>query len=141
MRRGVKVGLGALLIGVLATGYGVYWWYEAALDAQVEASQPSDFARDVSSEVRHLLLSAEFKDKGAGLVRLDKLSEEDRAEVLGVMADDPSQTIRMIAIPMMSRLRDRFPRVRALLVRLALNDPEKDVRDAARDALGGGGSP
>ena len=141
MRRDVKVGLGVLLVAVLATGYGVYWWYEAALDAQVEASQPSDFARDVASEARRLLLSAEFKDKAAGLVRLDKLAEEDRAEVLCVMADDASQTVRMIAVPMMSRLRDRFPRVRALLVRLALNDAEKDVRDSARDALGGGGTP
>jgi HEAT repeat protein len=137
----MKIGLGALLIAVLAVGYGVYWWYEAALDDQVAAARPGEFAVVTAAEIRKQLLATEFKEKAAGITRLEKLDAVERVEVLRVMAEDPSQVIRMIAVPMIGKLKDRSPRMRAILVKLVQSDPEKDVRDAAKEALGGGGSP
>lgn len=137
MKRSIKIGLGTLLIAVLAVGYGIYWWYEGALDEQAEAARPSQWAIETAQNIRKLLLSDEFKEKAKGVNQLETLELSNKIEVLRVLAEDTNNMIRMVAVPMIGKLKERSPRMRAILVKLAQSDPDKDVRDAAKEALGG----
>ncbi len=57
--------------------------------------------------------------------------------VVRVLADDPSAELRSKAVPVLLRLAGRDSRAREAIERAAEHDPDKIVRLAAADALGG----
>jgi hypothetical protein len=137
MKRGYKIGLGALLIASLVAGYAVYWWHEISLDEAAVADNPTDEQVAAAAGVRDLIVSPDPRERARIPERLDRMLERDRERVLAILAEDGVTAVRLAAIPYVKRLKDRVPAARATLVRLALQDPEPSVKDAARDALGG----
>ena len=138
MTRSQKIGISVLVIVTMAVGYAVYWWHEGVLDEQALASEPSEGAVEVAEEVHKLLLATDFRDKATGLLRLENLSTSERAEVLAVLADDTESPVRLVVMPLIGKLKDRYPAMRAVLARVVVSDPDRDVKEAAKAALGGG---
>ena len=138
MKRSAKVGLGVLLIAALAAGYGVYWWHEISLDRAAVASRPTEEHIAIATEIRKLVVSTDPKDRARVTSELEKLEERDRERVLAVLAEDSAAEVRLAAIPHIKRLKDRIPAARAVLVKLIQSDESGEVREAAREALGGG---
>lgn len=138
MKRSVKIGLGVLLIASLAAGYAVYWWHEISLDRQAVADNPTEEHVARAAEVRKLLVSVDARERQKAGEVLEPLSERDRERVLYVLSEDSAPAVRLAAIPLIRRLKDRVPAARATLVRLAVSDADKEVREAAKEALGGG---
>jgi len=137
MRRGVKIGLGVLLLSSLAAGYGVYWWHELSLDAQAVVDNPTPEQEAVAADVRKLMVATDPRDRVRAGPRLDALPERYRVKVVSVLLDDPVAAVRLAVVPYLKRMQDRVPAARADLVALAEHDPDKAVSQAAKDALGG----
>jgi hypothetical protein len=55
-----------------------------------------------------------------------------------VLGEDRDPAVRLAAVPWMERSGFDHPTTRADLARMAASDASKEVREAARSALGGG---
>jgi len=134
MKRGAKIGLSVFFLAAAAAGYGVYWWYESDLDRQAheETRVRPDLPVD---EVRGLLSNQNLRDKLKAQHIIERLAESDRVDLLKAMSDEPNLVVRLFAVTNMAKLKAN-PAMRAGLARLAESDPAREVRDAARDALG-----
>jgi len=84
------------------------------------------------------VVSTDPKDRARVTSELEKLEERDRERVLAVLAEDSAAEVLLAAIPHIKRLKDRIPAARAVLVKLIQSDESGEVREAAREALGGG---
>jgi hypothetical protein len=126
-----------LLIALFAVcglgAYGVYWWHELSLDAQVVENQA--YHGSLLIEVRRLAAPPRSLTANAG-ARLAEMPEFDRVGILTALAEDGVPELRYFAVAQMVPLR-RLPRIRAALARLAERDPDEKVREAARKVLTG----
>ncbi len=135
MTRTPRVVLGSLVVAAAAAGYGVYWWHESAMQVEdpLRGASPDDPSL---VEVKRLLATGEEHDRIAARRYIEALPDEARVQVLLALARDSRPATRRFAALNLRNLRDDS-RVRALLARLAQNDQDSGVREAAARSLSG----
>jgi len=136
MERGPKVIFGILVILAAAAGYGVYWWYGSAREVEKAPAVSVEVAKAID-DIRKLVMEGDLKSRSLVRKRVKRLKVDRRVDVLTALADDREVAVRLFAVKMLTRFRDRAT-VRALLAKKTLSDPDKDVKEAAKKALGGG---
>ncbi len=126
-----------LLVSLFATcalaGYGVYWWHQVVLDDQ--ATEDAPYAGALLDEIDRFL-KPEALDRFGAEKRLMEMPEWDRDRIIAALAQRGERDPRLVAVAAARKLRDR-PIPRAVLARLALEDPDAKVKEAARKALNG----
>jgi len=132
MTRREKIAL-LVLVAVTALGAtGVYLWYQADLEAQVEEQEEGGALVDQVA----LLLGQRPPRRAEAQKLLVEAPEPDRWNAMDHLATRSDPEDRLVAVQAARVLRDR-PRARALLARLAQKDPDQKVQAAARKALAG----
>lgn len=113
--------------------YGVYWWHETVLDDLVLEESP--YSGDLLDEVV-AYLKPDAPDRAGAEKRLLEMPEWDRDRIIAALAAYPDKERHMVAIGVARKVRDR-PIPRAVLARLAVEDPDPKIKEAAKKALNG----
>lgn len=132
MSRRERIAFLVLVAWTIVGSIGVWAWYQADLSAQ-EEEQDEDVPE--WNEVA-LLLGRRPPDREEAERQIGEMPEPNRWKVLDRLAGQSDPENRRLAVRLARRFRD-LPRPRALLVRLALEDPDAKVQEAARKALAG----
>ena len=126
-----------LLVSLFATcalvAYGVYWWHQVVLDEQ--ALEDAPYTGALLDEIDRFL-QPESIDRSGAEKRLLEMPDWDRDRIISALSQRGERDPRMVAVAAARKLRDR-PIPRAVLARLALEDPDAKVKEAARKALNG----
>ena len=134
-----RAAIGGSVVVVAAVAVAAGWGALAhrRATAEVAAITAVPASTSLSAEqITALLESPDFLDQAQARRRIDELPPRERGAVLDSLARNPRAGVRLMAISALSRAEDASP-ARALLTRLAADDPDPDVRAAARQLLQG----
>jgi hypothetical protein len=123
------------VVGLLLAAGALLWLFGGGCSVDTEITKPVERRDLASEEVRTKLKSPDFKEKLEAERQIDKLEPGERRRLLLELARNREAPVRLIAAKHLRKLSD--DEVRALLRRMAKEDPDPAVREILSD-LGAG---
>ena len=113
-----------IVVAVLASGYGVYWWHQGLWQRHVALAYSVEHALE-RGDVAQARYELDQEDPGTTLQAL-----------LMLLRSELERTRLFVVRELVDRAADR-PKVREALAKVAATDPSQRVREVASQALSG----
>jgi HEAT repeat protein len=122
-----QFAVGGVVLALLVAGTA--WLATSGCNVDRSVTEPHRERNLMVEDIRRMLKSGDFKDRLEAARQIDKLGDDEKVTVLLELAQDPDPAARILAA---RKLRDLDePRATEALARLASEDADPDVREAA----------
>lgn len=130
MKRGYKVVISLVMVGITSIGYGIYWYHENKDGLTSVDERLSSFFR----EIKEIVVNSGTSATALAHEKIGQLAIEDRINLLIAMSKDEQPILRTFAVmEMVDFIHDQ--RVIETLTRISRYDSDPDVRVYAKKTL------